>query len=372
MRLWTNGFRRLLATRLTSQLGDGVLTAGVTWLTLLAPDAQRTPGAFVAVLALLLLPFTTVGPFVGVILDRWPRQRIVVVGELVRAALVVAIAVLTLVSGERASVGLYALVLTGLGVNRLLLAAFSSAVPHVVSPEQLVDANAIAPTAGTLASATGVAIGAGAIALGASSAGVLAGAAMLFCLASVAAGGFARTALGPDTGTRAPRPSDAIADLVAALRHLRRRTVAAVALAKIGALRLVLGAWTLAAFSITAGRQDDRGAVLVAAATAAGYGAAAVTAPFAARRWGLRAWVPRLVGVVAVAFTAALLLDGVATFMVQGAALGLGGQTLKIQTDTLVQGAVDESYLGRSFSIYDVVFNAGTLLGALTWAVVVA
>ena len=83
--LWTSGFRGLLATRLTSQCGDGMFQAGVAWLVLLSPDAQRTPAAFVGVLALLLLPFSVIGPFAGVVLDRWRRRQILYVGQLLRA-----------------------------------------------------------------------------------------------------------------------------------------------------------------------------------------------------------------------------------------------------------------------------------------------
>lgn len=364
--MWTRGFKRLLATRLVSQLGDGMLSAGVTWLTLLAPDAQRTPGAFLGVLALLLLPFSLVGPFVGIALDRWPRRQILLLGELLRAALVVLIAAIIGFGSERASVVVYVLVLSSLGVNRLLLAALSSGVPHVVDRRHLVDANAVAPTSGTLASACGAAIGATVIAIGAPSWLVLLLTAAAFCAASGLASRFARLDLGPDTGTRVPRPRDVLMDLRAALLHLRRRSAAAWALARIGAFRVVLGAWTLAAFTQTAGQGDNAKGVLVAAVTAAGYASAAATAPLAARRFGLPWWVPRLIAVTGAIALAAFGLEGVSTLLVQGFVLGLGGQTLKIQTDTIVQGTVDETFLGRSFTIYDVVFNVGTLLGAIS------
>ncbi|MDN5854658.1 MAG: MFS transporter, partial [Actinomycetia bacterium] len=86
--LWTPGFRRLLATRLVSQCGDGVFQAGIAWLVLLSPDAQQTPAAFVGVLALLLLPFSIVGPFAGVVLDRWRRRQILFLGQLLRVVAV--------------------------------------------------------------------------------------------------------------------------------------------------------------------------------------------------------------------------------------------------------------------------------------------
>ena len=45
-----------------------------------------------AVLAITLLPFSVLGPFVGVVLDRWSRRQILVVVDLSRAAIAVGLA----------------------------------------------------------------------------------------------------------------------------------------------------------------------------------------------------------------------------------------------------------------------------------------
>lgn len=363
--LWTPGFVRLLATRLVSQCGDGVFQAGIAWLVLLSPDAQRTPSAFVAVLALLLLPFSAVGPFAGVVLDRWRRRQILFVGQLLRVGTVGAVAVLAGVGGQNGSWLAYTLVLVALGVNRLLLAALSAAVPYVVRPDHLVDANAIGPTAGTVATGAGLTLGAALVATSATSTHALVAAMVVFTGAALVARRFPRTALGPEAGARAPRWADGVVDLRSALGHLYARPHAAWALGRLSIFRVLFGGWALWVFAETAGTFDDADAATAAVATAAGFGAAAVLTPVAARWWTLDRWVWGLLIAAALIGVASAAADPVVTWAVQGFGFGITGQTLKIQTDTIVQREVDESFLGRTFTVYDVLFNVSFVTGAL-------
>ena len=72
----------------------------------------------------LLLPFTIVGPWAGVFLDRWRRQRVLLAGNLIRAVLAVVIGLIILTVGVNPVV--YVLALVTLSVNRFLLAAMSA------------------------------------------------------------------------------------------------------------------------------------------------------------------------------------------------------------------------------------------------------
>jgi MFS family permease len=110
------------------------------------PSEASTASAIAVAFATNLLPFTVLGPFfVGVLLDRWSRRRILVVSIASRAVLLLPIAQLVV----RGDVGwlFYLLVLTAFSVNRFLLAALSASMPHVVGSELLVTANAISPSA---------------------------------------------------------------------------------------------------------------------------------------------------------------------------------------------------------------------------------
>src|SRR6185436_11098962 len=124
---------------------------------------------------------------------------------------------------------LYAVVVAGFGINRFLLAGLSAALPHTVDTDSLLAANAIVPTAGTIAYVAGLGLGALAQALGAP--GVVLVAAAGWTGAAATGWGFARAALGPDPDPTLPPPVRGarvvLDDLRAAAAHLSRRPTAA-------------------------------------------------------------------------------------------------------------------------------------------------
>ena len=101
-------FRRLLATRLISQAGDGVVTAGVGTYVFFNATTFPSPTAGAAAFAVLYLPYSFIGPFAGVFIDRWSRRQILVWSALIRAAFVVVTAAVmaagnrgVLIAGQR-------------------------------------------------------------------------------------------------------------------------------------------------------------------------------------------------------------------------------------------------------------------------------
>src|SRR5690349_18568578 len=197
-------FRRLLGTRLLSQFGDGVFQAALAGTVLFNPQRAADPVAVAAGFAILLLPYSLVGPFAGVWLDRWSRRQVLLRANVLRAALVGLVAALVL--GGVQGTAFYAAGLAVFSVNRFVLAALSAGLPHTTDDASLVSANALSTTSGAVATVAG---GGAAIALlqltGSSDAGyaALAVSAALPYLASAAVvAGFGRAALGPDLVTR--------------------------------------------------------------------------------------------------------------------------------------------------------------------------
>ena len=78
-------FRALLWTRLTGQFADGLLQASLATFVLFSPERQTTPQAVAASFAILLLPYSLIGPFAGILLDRWRRRNVLVRANLLRA-----------------------------------------------------------------------------------------------------------------------------------------------------------------------------------------------------------------------------------------------------------------------------------------------
>lgn len=376
-------FRRLFSVRLTSQLGDGVFQVALASYALFSDD-QPSPAAIASALAVVLLPFSLLGPFAGVLLDRWSRRQVLARANFVRVALVLVVA--AVVASDLPDPVFYAVVLLALSVNRFLLAALSAALPHTVLPEELVTANALTPTAGTMAFVAGLALGG--LIRGAGSEAwdtdltVLATAATLYAAAGALALRIPRDLLGPDFDPARPAVRAAVGHvlrgLLDGLRHLRERRSASAALAVIGSQRYWFGIFSVSLILLHRNHFNaptDTDAAFAGLATAtlvggAGFLAAAVVTPSVTARLAPRRWVLFLLAVAAVAqvFPASLYTEPALLVSIFG--LGLAAQGIKICVDTLVQLGVDDAYRGRVFSIYDVLFNVAFVAAAGTAALV--
>ena len=147
-------FRRLLAVRLLSQGADGVYQVALATYVVFSPEKQTSAAAIASAMAVLLLPYSLLGPFAGVLLDRWRRRQVLLYGNLLRALL----AVRHGRADRSATVPdwlFYVSALSVTAVNRFVLAGLSAALPRVVDAERLVMANSLSPTAGTLAATAG-------------------------------------------------------------------------------------------------------------------------------------------------------------------------------------------------------------------------
>ena len=133
--LWRHKyFRRLLAVRVATQSCDGVLQIALASYVLFSPERQPDAGSIATVLAITLLPFSILGPFVGVVLDRWSRRQILVAVDLSRSVLALGLAVLVATGLRTPGIELlfYGGVLLAMSLNRFLLAALSASLPHTI------------------------------------------------------------------------------------------------------------------------------------------------------------------------------------------------------------------------------------------------
>ena len=388
--------RRLLLVRLLSQSGDGAFQLGLAGLLLFSPERAPTPLAVVGLLALVLLPYTLVGPLVGTLLDRWRRRSVLVGAGLLRAGAVLGAAVLVLGGSPTRDALLVPVVLLVLSLNRLVLAALGAGLPAVVAGRDLVLASAVVPTVGTLALALGAGAGTAVrLSAGPASDGlVLALAAALVGAAALAALRLAPPALGggepaagspeqPPTGSggAGAGPGRAVRELHEGIRHLAERPAAARAVAALGASRVAYGVLLVLVVVLARTRfapVDDPDAALaltglVLGGVSAGVAAAVASTPSGAARVGARRWGEGclVLGALTAAGLAAVLPAGrVAALVAGGALLGLSGQGLKVCVDAVVLRAVGEHHRGRVVAVHDAVFNGCFVLGALVAALV--
>lgn len=366
-------FRRLLTVRLLSQSADGVYQVALAAYVVFSPEKQTSAAAIASAMAVLLLPYSLIGPFAGVLLDRWSRRQVFLYGNLLRAALASSTALLMLASAPDWL--FYASALCVTAVNRFVLAGLSAALPRVVDTDRLVVANSLSPTAGTLAATAGggLAFAVRLLADESDAAVVLLGA-MLYLLSALASLSLPRALLGPDTDESPMRLRAALAvtarGLVAGLRHLARRSHAARALAAMTVIRFCYGALTVMVLMLCRYAWSDTesdGLALLGLAvgvSGAGFFIAAVVTPWAVGRLGRYGWIVGCAGAAAVLVPALGLSFAPAPMLVAAFVLGVVTQGSKIATDTVVQTSVDDSFRGRVFSLYDVLFNVAFVSAA--------
>ena len=257
----------------------------------------------------------------------------------------------------------------------------------MVRDDELVTANALTPTAGTLAFLVGLGgrqrrpARAGA-ALGVDGdVGVLLTAAALYAVAGSLALRIPRDLLGPDLATEVPAVREAVRHvargLVDGLRHLAERRPAAYGLAAIGAHRFFYGVSALSLILLYRNYFH----------TPARRTPPSPTCRVAVLRQRRRAsWPPRssprsspsgshrapgssgcwLGAAVTQVFPGALYTQP--ALLVAAFFLGLASQGIKIVVDTLVQTHVDDAFRGRVFSLYDVIFNVAFVAAAAVGA----
>ncbi|WP_448630782.1 hypothetical protein [Cellulomonas soli] len=252
----------------------------------------------------MLAPFTIVGPFAGVLLDRWQRRQVLAWGNAVRALLTATMAVLMLTGGVSGWIAV--LGLATLSVNRFLLAGLSAGLPRVVDGPLLLTANSLTPTLGAGATFLGGGIG---VVLGRmlepgrlkDSAALLC-AAVVFAMAALLALRMARTLLGPE------RPNEgAITHELAVVarglgrgaRYLVARRTPGQALLVMAVHRFLYGVVFLAAILISRNLLSDPGDAdagmatfaLVLGLTGVGGAGAVVLTPTLSRYTGAQAWI---------------------------------------------------------------------------------
>src|SRR5213080_1824347 len=133
-------FRKLFAIRIVGQGGDGFFTVALLASVAFNPSEHSTTLGVFKAAAITALPFTLLGPFVGVFIDRWPRRAILAVAPLLKVALV-ALVLFDPLSGTLPSVWFYAGALAVISINRFSLSAASAVVPRLVPSEDLLMAN---------------------------------------------------------------------------------------------------------------------------------------------------------------------------------------------------------------------------------------
>lgn len=344
-------FRLLWLGQVVSQLGDWFNTIALYALVLeITGGSGRAIGL---VLVTRFLPTVVLGPFAGVIADRFDRRAVMIVSDIARAFVVLGF--LFIRRPEQLWM-IYALSVLQLALSTFFEPARSAALPSVVNDRELVTANTISSVTWSAMLTLGAAIG-----------GLIAGwfgVRAAFILDSLSYLASAALIFSLRLPRRAPREKQkltvsralGVADTLEGFRYVRTRP-------RVLALMMVKPAWGVGGGILTlltvfgeriftfGGRAAGGIGVLFAA-----RGIGTAIGPLVTRRLAgeTRGQMQKAIGVsfiIAGAFYAAFSAATNFTLaLVLLAVAHMGGSMLWVASTTLLQTAVEDSFLGRVFA----------------------
>ncbi len=367
---------------------DGIFQSALASFVLFSPERQPDAKSAAAAFAVVLLPYSVIGPLVGTILDRFSRQRIILFANLFRALTLIFIA--GLIRNGATGVELTIFVLIAFGVNRLILAGLSAGLPLLLDSSSgrttLVSVNAIAVTGGTVFVVIGGGIGIGVrnlldgrVTADQADALLISLGSITFFLAALFALLLKKNDLGPlPHEVRRESVTQAYREMVAAFKFLRKIKdcflgISATAIQRSGLTALTLMALLLNRNTFHDPADPESGlAGFAFAITVAGIGITigAILAPFGVAKFGRHRWI-RISLLASAVLPIALAFNQNQFFLVAtGFFAGMAGQGVKVTNDALVQSKIADQFRGRVFAVYDVIVNAGIVGGAIIAALV--
>jgi MFS family permease len=361
--LRSDDFRRLFTIRLITQSGDGLFQAALISSIVFNPEEQNTILGFAIATLIVSLPFSILGPFTGVFIDRWSRRKILVVAPVLRVALMW----LVLFDPKAAPVLFFGGALWVLSVNRFYLATAVAVTPRLVPTEDLLMANSMATVGGTVALLLGVFVG-GWIADLVGDVPVIAIAGVEWLVASLVATRIRSPLLPhhvPETPVRDEirRVAREFADGITLLARTPRALgpITSITLDQVGqGIVLVLSLF------VFRDRFEEGVGSFSNLIGAGGLGVllGILTVGKLEERYPKERIVARAF------FAGGVVLIAVATYitgwsvLIASFAVGLTFAWKKIPVDTMVQEAIPDGYRGRVFAVYDVAYNLSRVAAA--------
>jgi MFS family permease len=364
-------FRNLMGAQFLAQAGDGIVQTALAKFIVFGGqegfdlEGARDPQELLRIALYLFVPYTILSPFLGVVIDRWDRRRLLFLANGLRAVVILLLGLVTIDRLPDAVVFLaFLMTLTS---TRIVLATKAAAIPATVGETNLVDANAVSQLGGALFQLGGAGVAFIAaeflepdpIAI----AGALIYAAGAAFALKIQHAGEVRSKL-----TFGQEVARVVGNIVEGLREVARTPKAGAAITTYFWLRLL---WSYAIVSIGFVARDLLGdeemAILVITGGAGAIGAVLgfVLAPRLVEK--VRTTGTLVLGASVVA-GAGILLFGAIEMNVALALmtffLGFGFFLAKITLDSMVQEALGDDFRGRAFSLYDIAYNLAWVLAA--------
>ena len=364
-------FRALIGGQVLGQAADGFAQATLAKVLILDPLSQGTPARIFALFALTLLPYSLIGPYVGVFVDRWPRRTLMQWANLLRAVLLVTLPIWTRVFDGQEPLYVAALLILSLG--RVFLATKGAVLPVLLHEHHLLGGNSFSSGAGMISALLGGAIGIfGVEAVGQDAALIVA--AVIYAAAAFVLGKISSPLDHPNP------PGDSIGGAIArvnrelaeGVRAIWVRKPARLSLISIFVLRtigmIVVVAAILVIKKVYPGEIGDLGRVSSSAvalgAAGAGAFAGAATAPLIGRRFANAGLILLGFGISGVSIIVLGGVENIPALLALTFLGGLGGFISKVAVDAEVQQDLPDELRGRAFSLYDILYNLASVAAA--------
>jgi LPXTG-motif cell wall-anchored protein len=275
-------------------------------------------------------------------------------------------------------------VLIAFGVNRLILAGLSAGLPLLVKKEELIAANALAVTGGTIFVVIGGGLG---IAVknfitrshnaDVADAIVILIAALGFTFAALATVRLGKFEIGPHEN-EILNEGRGFKDMLEGFNILRNhkdalRGIVAVGIQRGGITALTLMALLLERNLFNPSDDPDAGLAgfgIALAIAGIGIGIGAIISPYGVIKFGRHLWM-RILMFSCLPWLLIFAIDiNEISMIVCAFFVGLCGQGIKVTNDALVQSKIKDEFRGRVFAFYDVAVNAGIVSSAIIAAIV--
>jgi hypothetical protein len=364
-------FTWLMSAQFLAQAGDGIVQTALAKSIAFGDqrgfdlEGARSPDELLRIALYLLVPYTIVSPFLGVVIDRWDRRRLLVLANGLRAGVLVVIAFVGV--SDVGDAPLFLAFLLTLMSTRLVLATKAAALPATLDGSSLVEGNSTSQLGGALFQLGGVGVAFVAAELLDVEPIVLAGAAV-YAVGAGCAWMLRRAGEARAPATLAQEVARVARNIASGVGEVAGTPKAAASISTYFWLRY-LWSFTLVGIGFIA-RRLLAGDELVVAALIGGSGAVGAALGFllaSSLHERARSTASLVLASSALAGLGVAVLGALrqpVALALLAFLLGLGFFVAKISLDTMVQQALGDDFRGRAFSLYDIAYNIAWVLAA--------
>ena len=364
-------FALLMGAQFAAQAGDGIVQAALAKLIAFGNqegfdlEGARSPQELLRIALYLFVPYTLISPFLGVVIDRWDRRKLLMGANGLRAIVLILIALVG--TGTVPDAVLFLAFLLTLASTRVVLATKAAAIPATLDGENLTEANAISQLGGAMFQLGGAAVAFVAAGFLETEPIVIAGC-LVYAVGALIAAGIKKAGEVRERGSLASETARVVRDIGEGVAEVKRTPKAGAAIATYFWIRL-LWSFSIVGISFIAREllaNDDLQVLVITG----GAGAAGAVIGFLLAnkmRERARSGGQMALAAAALAGLAVTILGGIetkGTLALLTFFLGLGFFLGKISLDAMVQESLGDDFRGRAFSLYDIAYNLAWVVAA--------